>query len=167
MSAPAAVKAAARIDWSALSTKLKPETMASVNSFRRRHSDLLKTVTDLREHQVTIDFTRYKSVLKNQKVVEEAERAIKGFRPATVDLSEQLRMVADQEAKAIAAAKKTTSKIEAEMVELKALLTNIETARPLEQMTMDDVTNAYPEVEKTVEKMVRRGQWRVPGYYEK
>ncbi|KAK6092956.1 ATP synthase d subunit [Batrachochytrium dendrobatidis] len=93
----AAVKTAARIDWSALSSKLKPETMASVNGFRRRHSELLKTVSELREHQVTIDFNRYKNVLKNKKVAEEAERAIKAFKPATIDLTEQLLMVSEQE----------------------------------------------------------------------
>ncbi|KAH9265267.1 hypothetical protein BASA84_001744 [Batrachochytrium salamandrivorans] len=78
MSAPAAVKAAARIDWSALSTKLKPETMASVNSFRRRHSDLLKTVTDRVSTKSHIDllatrvFSRIKRSLKRPSVPSKA-----------------------------------------------------------------------------------------------
>jgi F-type H+-transporting ATPase subunit d len=53
------------------------------------------------------------------------------------------------------------------MDELKEMLKNIDTARPIDQMTVRDVSIAYPELDQVVEKMVRRGQWRVPGYYEK
>eukprot|EP00842_Homolaphlyctis_polyrhiza_P003864 jgi/Hompol1/4479/HPOL_003674-RA len=158
---------AARIDWSALSAKLKPDTVAAVNAFRRRHGELAKVVADLKEHQVAIDFARYRSTLKNQKVVDEAEKAFKSFKPATYDLAEQLRIIKEKETLAVAAAQKTATKIKAELVELNELLTNIETARPLEQLTVDDVAKAFPDIDKTVEKMALRGQWKVPGYYEK
>jgi F-type H+-transporting ATPase subunit d len=32
---------------------------------------------------------------------------------------------------------------------------------------VDDVVNAYPEIDNTVATMAKRGQWRVPGYYER
>ena len=32
---------------------------------------------------------------------------------------------------------------------------------------MDDVVKALPEIDQRVEKMVKRGQWHVPGYDEK
>ena len=44
---------------------------------------------------------------------------------------------------------------------------NIENARPIDQLTVDDVSLAYPQLDSIVEKMSKRGQWRVPGYYEK
>ncbi|KAJ1550222.1 ATP synthase d subunit [Cladochytrium tenue] len=53
------------------------------------------------------------------------------------------------------------------MQELKDLLVNIETARPVDQLTVGDVSKADPTLDKNVEKMVKRGQWLVPGYYEK
>lgn len=53
------------------------------------------------------------------------------------------------------------------MVDLKTLLDNIENSRPIEQLTLDDVAKAYPQIDATVAKMAARGQWRVPGYYEK
>ncbi|KAL2912006.1 ATP synthase d subunit [Polyrhizophydium stewartii] len=167
MSAKAAAATAARIDWTALSAKLKPDTVAAVNAFRRRHADAAKAVRELKDHQVSIDIERYRAVLKNQKVVEEAERALKSFRPATVDLTDQLRVIETHEAKAVAAAQATVSKISTELVELQDMIKNIDTARPLEQLTVDDVAKAYPQLDATVEKMVKRGQWRIPGYYEK
>ncbi|KAI8921512.1 hypothetical protein BC831DRAFT_476852 [Entophlyctis helioformis] len=163
----AAASAARTIDWTALSAKLKPETVAAVSAFRRRHADLTKTVAELREQLAPIDFARYRSVLKNSRIVDEAERAAKAFRPASYDLTEQLRIIKEQETKAVAAAQLTASKVNAELLELNELLTHIETARPIEQLTTEDVVKALPEIDTTVEKMSKRGQWRVPGYYEK
>lgn len=64
-------------------------------------------------------------------------------------------------------AKATEAKIEAELKDLKATLKNIEDARPFDQLTTDDVLAARPEIGKTVEEMVKKGKWTVPGYYEK
>jgi hypothetical protein len=49
---------------------------------------------------------------------------------------------------------------------LKQLLVNIENAKPIDQILVDDVAKAYPKLDQTVEKMAKRGQWKVPGYYE-
>ncbi|KAJ1549403.1 ATP synthase d subunit, partial [Nowakowskiella sp. JEL0078] len=91
---------ATRIDWNALSSKLKPDTIAALNSFRSRHSELTKTISDLKEHQATINFDAYRAILSNKAVVDEAERALKAFKPATFDLTEQIRIIDQQEAKA-------------------------------------------------------------------
>lgn len=93
--------AAARIDWGALSSKLKPETVAAINAFRRRHTELTKTVNELRDQTATIDFEYYRRTLKNKKVVDAGEKSYKSFTPATYDLGEQLRIIESQEAKAV------------------------------------------------------------------
>ncbi|KAJ3183249.1 ATP synthase d subunit [Gaertneriomyces sp. JEL0708] len=159
--------AAARIDWGALSTKLRPDTFAEISAFRRRHTELTKLVSELREQPTSIDFSHYRKTLKNSKVVDDAEKAFAAFKPATYDLGEQIRIIEQQQAKAVATAETTAKKVNAEVNELKDLLNNIETARPVDQLTVDDVAKAYPELDKTVEKMVKRGQWSVPGYYER
>merc|ERR1712000_389073 len=51
--------------------------------------------------------------------------------------------------------------------DVQAHLKTIEDARPFEQLTLDDVAKARPEITKTVEKMVSQGKWTVPGYTEK
>jgi F-type H+-transporting ATPase subunit d len=81
-----------KIDWSKIASKLKPETMGSVNAFRSRHAAVLKTVTDLKEQEGAINFQNYTS-LKNQQVVNEAKKALDGFKPAQFDLSKQLDII--------------------------------------------------------------------------
>lgn len=159
--------AAQKIDWTSLLTKLKPETLAAVNAFRRRHSDLAKQIADLKEQQKPIDFARYRSSLKNTAVVDSAEKAWTSFKPAKFDVAEQLRIIEQQESKAINAAKATEAKVKAELVELGDLLKNIETARPLEELTVDEVVKILPEIDTHTAALAKRGQWIVPGYYEK
>ncbi|KAI8808881.1 hypothetical protein BJ742DRAFT_853153 [Cladochytrium replicatum] len=164
----AAVRAAAKkVDWTTVTAKLKPETVASLNAFRRRQQELQKTVQELKDQQTSIDFDAYRRVLSNKGIVDEAQKAFAAFKPASYDVTEQVRIIEQHEANAVAAAEKTTQKIQVELKELDALLKNIETARPLDQLTVDDIASAIPELDPTVEKMVKRGQWKVPGYYER
>jgi F-type H+-transporting ATPase subunit d len=92
---------ASNIDWAALGSKLKPETLAALNVFRRRHADLSKTLADLKEQDVAIDFAHYRSVLKNQKVVNNAESSLKTFKAVNYDLEGQLKLIQQHEAKAV------------------------------------------------------------------
>lgn len=94
-----ASSATARIDWTSLATKLKPETMASLNGFRRRHADLSKKLIELKESSVTVDLSGYQ--LKNTKVIAEATKALSAFKPATYDLKERLDFIQKQETKAV------------------------------------------------------------------
>ncbi len=64
-------------------------------------------------------------------------------------------------------AQETASKIEAELKDLKATLKNIQDARPFDQLTVDEVIAARPEIAKTVEEMVKKGKYETPGYHEK
>ncbi|KAJ3027609.1 UNVERIFIED_CONTAM: ATP synthase d subunit [Siphonaria sp. JEL0065] len=159
--------AAKRVDFARLAASLRPDTVAALNAFRRRHADLAKQIGELKEQTTAINFEQYRAVLANKKIVNDAEKAFAAFKPVQYDLREQLRVIDAQEVKAVAAAKATEAKINQELVELKDLLVNIETARPVDQLTIDDVVKAVPEIDATVEKMIKRGQWRVPGYYEK
>ncbi|KAJ1561445.1 ATP synthase d subunit, partial [Cladochytrium tenue] len=90
--------AAVKINFSAL--KLRPDTLASLNAFRRRHADLVKTLNELKEQSTSVDFDYYRKLLANKKVVDDAERAFKAFAPASYNVTEQLRIVQQQESKA-------------------------------------------------------------------
>jgi len=57
--------------------------------------------------------------------------------------------------------------VDAELADLAATLKNIEESRPIEELTIDDVAQAAPEIDKRTEQMVSRGRWQVPGYKEK
>lgn len=64
-------------------------------------------------------------------------------------------------------AQASATKVEAELKDLKETLSNIEGARPFDQLTAGDIIAARPEIGKTIEEMVKKGKWSLPGYEEK
>lgn len=90
-----------RINWTSLSQQLQPSTQASLNAFRRQHAALAKRLADLKESSLDLDLTVYKQSLKNAKVLQEAQKALSSYKPATLNLKERLDFIASQEKAAV------------------------------------------------------------------
>merc|ERR1712000_325032 len=161
--------AAAAVDWTRITSKLGlgRETLAELNAFRSRAAAARAANAAVKEQKTTVDFEHYRQVLKNKDVVAEGEKLFKGFKAVDYDVQAQLKAIAAFEAKAVSSAKEAATQVESELSNLSSTLKNIEDARPFEQLTLDDVAKARPEITKTVEKMVSQGKWTVPGYTEK
>jgi hypothetical protein len=75
-------------------------------------------------------------VLKNQSVVDQLENHFKSFKPATYDVSRQIKAIEAFEAQAVKNAQETKGLVDKELVDLEKTLKNIETARPFEDLTV-------------------------------
>lgn len=114
--------------------------------------------------------------------MDEAERSLKAYSPITYDVQPHLKAIEAFEIKAVAKAEETVKKIDEELAELQATLKNIEDARPFDQITVgscvatvpgqshmcsfsqvDEIGDAHPHLVQTVETMVKKGKWTVPG----
>jgi len=146
---------------------LGKETVASLQAFRKRHSDAQRISGQLNAQPTTVDLAHYRSVLKNKAIVDEAEKILRDFKPVTYDVSTHIKAIETFETKAIAKAKETEAKIDVELKDLQATLSNIQDARPFEDLTLEEVGQAHPRIVETVETMVKKGKWTVPGYKEK
>ncbi|CAG8457752.1 5449_t:CDS:2 [Cetraspora pellucida] len=160
---------AASIDWSKLTVTLglRKETITALQAFRKRNEEAKRVVSALKQQKADIDFEHYRNILKNKSIVNEAEKVLNQFKPTKVDLDAQLKVVEKFEKKAIDYAKNTVNKIDAELGELQATLTNMEQTRPFKDISVDELVKAKPELNDIVEKMVKKGRWTVPGYEEK
>ncbi|SAM02571.1 hypothetical protein [Absidia glauca] len=146
-----AVRSAAKVDWTKLSVSLPQETVASLQAFRKRNEEVKRVLDELKNQPTAVDFAHYRSTLKNQKIVDQAEKALKDFKPVTYNLDAQLKAIDQFQAKA----------------DLQATLSNIQNSRPIEQLTVDDIITAKPDLPQLVEKNVQEGKYTVPGYKEK
>jgi hypothetical protein len=90
-----------KIDWASVASKLKPETSASINSFRARHAALQKQVADLKDQLQPLNFSHYESVIKNSSVVFEAKKSLSSFKPAAYPLEEQVKSIEASRTKAV------------------------------------------------------------------
>lgn len=69
-------------------------------------------------------------------MIDDIEAQFKSFKPASYDVSRQVKAIDAFEAQAVQNAEQTRGKVETELVELKKTLDNIETARPFEDLTV-------------------------------
>ncbi|KAI8984991.1 ATP synthase d subunit [Trametes punicea] len=160
---------AATVDFARIysSLGLGKETIAALQAFRKRHNDAQRIHAQLAAQPTTVDLSYYRSVLRNKDVVDEAEKILRDFKPVTYDVNAHIKAIETFEAKAVAKAKETTEKIDAELKDLQATLANIEEARPFEDLTSEEVGKAHPRIVEAVETMIKKGKWTVPGYKEK
>lgn len=115
---------------------LRGQTVASLQAFKQRNENARRKVQMLSEQATTVDFAHYRSVLKNRAVVDEIEKRFTAFKPANYDLARQLKAIEAFEVEAVKNAQATKEKVDLELKDLQATLTNIETARPFDQLTV-------------------------------
>ncbi|KAM9936442.1 hypothetical protein OXX80_004012 [Metschnikowia pulcherrima] len=164
-----AKSAATKLNWAQVinSLGLTGSTASSLTAFKKRNDEAKKEHLALSEQSTTVDFAHYKNVLSNQAVVAEVEKAVQGFKPVTYDVSKTLKTIDIFEQKAVENAKLTEKSVLEEVEQLQATLKDIEGARPFDQLTVEDVSRARPDLEDKVNYMVKNGKWSVPSYKEK
>jgi len=161
--------AALKLDWTKLSTQLglKGQTAAALQAFKKRNDDARRKVAVLSEQSQTVDFAHYRGILKNQAIVDDIEKQFNAFKPQTYDVGRQIKAIEAFEAQAIKSAEETKSVVDKELGDLNKTLKNIQDARPFSDLTVDEVVEAQPEIDKRTEQLVSKGRWAVPGYKEK
>jgi F-type H+-transporting ATPase subunit d len=78
-----------------------PETIAALQAFRKRHADAQRVQAQYASQPTTVDIARYRSVLKNQAIVDEAEKHLRDFKPVTYDVATHIKAIDAFEAKAV------------------------------------------------------------------
>ncbi|KAF6239487.1 hypothetical protein HO173_002031 [Letharia columbiana] len=161
--------AALKLDWTKISTSLglKGQTATALQAFKKRNDDARRKVNLLSSQPQSVDFQHYRDTLNNTAVVDEIEGHVKAFKPATYDVGRQIKAIEAFEVQAVKSAEETKGKVDGELRDLEATLKNIETARPFEDLTVDEVAAARPDIDTRTEQLVSKGRWHVPGYKEK
>ncbi|EKD14574.1 uncharacterized protein L3040_000097 [Drepanopeziza brunnea f. sp. 'multigermtubi'] len=161
--------AALKLDWAKVtqSLGLRGQTAASLQAFKKRNDDARRRVQILSEQPSKVDFAHYRGVLKNQAVIDEIEKHFSTFKPATYDVGRQIKAIEAFEAQAVKNAEETKGRVDMELKDLEATLKNIQTARPFDELTVDEVAAARPDIDEKTSQLVSKGRWSVPGYKEK
>lgn len=156
-----------KLDWSKLGTQLglRGNTASSLAAFKKRNDDARRKVQALSEAPQSVDFAHYRSVLKNQTVIDEIEGHFRTFKPVTYDVNKQLAAIEQFEKVATRNAEETKEKVEVELRSLEKALGDIEGARPWEETTVDEIAAAAPQADEYVARLVKKGRWMPPGYY--
>lgn len=125
-------------EWSKIYSGLGlgKETTSQLQAFRARNTSAANKNAALKSSTPEIDLSHYKSILKDQSAVQNAEKVLREFKAVDYDVSKWNGVVDAFEGKAVAAAKETLAKISKEEGSLKETLSNIQEARPFEDLTV-------------------------------
>jgi ATP synthase D chain, mitochondrial (ATP5H) len=128
----------AKIDWNRLTSalSLNPQTTSALTSFRKRNVDAHTKLNHLKSSRTQIDFAYYRSVLKNQAVIDQIEKAAREFKPSTYDVSTILKGIEGFEEQAVKNAKETEEKISEQLVHLEDTIKNIDQARAPDDLSV-------------------------------
>ena len=164
-----AKSATTKINWAKITSTLglSGNTASSLTAFKKRNEEARKEHTSLSQQSTDVDFEQYRSRLTNSKVIDEVEKSVRAFKPVTDDVSKTLKTIDMFEQKAVENAKLTEKSVMGEVKQLQDTLRDIEGARPFDQLTVDDVAKARPDLDEKVTYMVKNGKWEVPSYKEK
>ncbi|KAJ2156845.1 ATP synthase d subunit [Coemansia sp. RSA 552] len=157
------------INWPVVSSVLSKHTeiTKSLGAFRKGYEEAERQLTQLKEADRPVDFEHYRRVLKNTEIVDRLEKIAKAQKITKADLASQLSTISAFEAKAVASAEVYVKETQANLADLNETVGNIEQARPITQLTVDDVVKAKPEVVQRTEEMVKKGKFTVDGYDDK
>jgi len=130
--------AVAKIDWPRLATALSltPSTTSALTNFRKRNVDAHTKRNHLRSSRTEVDFSYYRSVLKNTSVIDQIEKAAKAFKPITYDVSVILKGIETFEAEALKNAEQTEKKISEQLVDLDETIRHIDQARKPDDLSV-------------------------------
>ncbi|KAL9110405.1 MAG: hypothetical protein Q9187_008060, partial [Circinaria calcarea] len=161
--------AALKVDWAKIGSSLglKGQTASALATFKKRNDDARRKVQVLSDAPQTVNFAQYRSILKNQSVIDDIENHFKSFKPATYDVGRQIKAIEAFETQAVKNAQETKGLVDKELADLEKTLKNIEEARPFEDLTVDEVVAARPDIDERTSQLVSKGRWQVPGYKEK
>lgn len=161
--------ASSKLNWAKViaTLKLSGKTATQLSAFKKRNDEARRQLFELQAQETSVDFEHYRSTLKNSSVVDKIEQSFKSYKPVTLNASKQLSTIEAFESQALLNAKETEQLVASELKALQETLKNIESARPFDQLTVDELVKAKPEIDAKVEEMVKKGKWEVPGYKEK
>lgn len=146
---------------------LTGQTAAALTSFKKRNDEARRQILSLSAQPTEVDFSHYRSVLKNQAIIDQIEKSVGSYTPVKADVAKQLKSIEAFEAKAIENASSTETVVSKELADLEKTLLNINAARPFDELTVEDVVKARPDIDEKVELLVKKGIWNAPGYKEK
>ena len=130
--------AVAKIDWPRLATALSltPSTTSALTNFRKRNVDSHTKLNHLKTSRTEIDFSYYRSTLKNTAVIDQIEKAAKEFKPVTYDVGVILKGIEGFESAAVKNAQETEKKIAEQLADLDETIKNIEQARAPDDLSV-------------------------------
>lgn len=81
------------LNWTKVLSKCSPSVRKVILETRSHHEDLSRQIIELKSSLPKLDFSAYRQILPKEmiKIVDDAEKEFKSFKPEKFDVTEQLK----------------------------------------------------------------------------
>ncbi|XP_077426382.1 ATP synthase peripheral stalk subunit d, mitochondrial-like [Vanacampus margaritifer] len=132
------------IDWVAFAERVPPNQKGMFNALKTRTDAISAKLASLPESPAAIDWSYYKSAVAKAGMVDDFEKKFKALKiPEPVDT--QTSAINTQEVEADKDAKTYIEASKGRIVQYEAKLEKLNNMIPFDQMTIDDLNEAFPE----------------------
>ncbi|XP_023808620.1 ATP synthase subunit d, mitochondrial [Oryzias latipes] len=132
------------VDWLAFAERVPPNQRSMFNALKTRSDAISAKLASLPETPAAIDWSFYRSAVAKAGMVDEFEKKFKALQiPEPVDT--QTSAINAQEAEANKSALAYVEASKARIAQYEEELTKFKNMIPFDQMTMDDLSDAFPE----------------------
>ncbi|XP_063816732.1 ATP synthase subunit d, mitochondrial [Pseudophryne corroboree] len=141
------------VDWLAFAERVPPNQKVMFNSLKTRSDAVTAKLTSLPAKPPTIDWSHYRAAVAKAGFVDEFEKKFSAITvPEPVDNQTQKINVQEQEANKLAIAYIEESK--ARVAQFEKELSKFKNMIPFDQMTTEDLNDAFPETKLDKEKYI-------------
>ncbi|KAM9313663.1 ATP synthase peripheral stalk subunit d, mitochondrial [Pholidichthys leucotaenia] len=132
------------IDWVAFAERIPPNQRGMFNALKTRSDAIAAKLASLPEKPAAIDWNYYRSAVAKAGMVDDFEKKLKALQiPEPVDT--QTSNINTQEAEANKSALAYIESSKARIVQYEAELAKFQNMIPFDQMTIEDLNEAFPE----------------------
>ncbi|XP_024115241.1 ATP synthase subunit d, mitochondrial [Oryzias melastigma] len=139
------------IDWLAFAERVPPNQRSMFNALKTRSDAISAKLTSLPEAPATIDWNFYRGAVAKAGMVDEFEKKFKALKiPEPVDT--QTSAIDAQEIEANKSALDYVEASKARIAQYEEELSKFKNMIPFDQMTIEDLNEAFPETKLDMEK---------------
>jgi len=147
------------MDWVALSGKVTSDAgKAELNSLRAAYADVVKTVDAAPSTTPTVDWAKWSATIKTPGIVDEFKAAYEKLSVPQLEDTFTADVNSTFES-AIAAAEVHAAASTTRIVELEAMLVEVENRKDWTEVTVDEELAKNPEIAAEIEEEIESNKW--------
>lgn len=153
------------LDWGKILERVTPQAKKNIQEIRTHHEDLKRQIYQLKNSIPVIDFERYKSILPASftSIINEFKEKVVNFKPSKPNVTEKLTLLDQERETKLTESKEFISELNKEIQNLKDKLAQLRSAKPIDEMSADEIYALRPDIKVQFENALKRDIWLSSG----
>lgn len=151
------------LNWTKVLLKCSPNVRKTILETRAHHEDLRRQISEIKQSMPKLDFGVYRQTLPKEmaKIVDESENQFKSYKPPKIDVNSSIKELEQERDLKIKMSQEFIINLESRVDQLKSQLHKLENAKPVDEITVEDVYEMHPELREQVHEAIKNDHWAV------